>query len=433
MEPRDSTPISSSTDDGLRGALRLLFWLRIVSIASQTLAILLVHFWLTGPLPLAALAVPIGALVLWNILNYGAVHSTRRVTPAEVALHLGVDIVAFTAVLYYTGGPTNPFVSLYLVPISLAATSLPARLAWLVGMTCALGYSLLWWRSVPLPSVHERFGGDFDLHLLGMWINFVVAALLIVFFVGRLARLIRERDRELAQLREAALRDQQIVELGTLAAGTAHEINTPLATLALLVEELEETAADAAQKQRLREMMTEIETINARLNRIAVGVGADRSSGARPVPLATYIDALMTDWAESHPNIALTVTRDMHDDDLRIVAEATIEQAIRNVLDNAAHATIANGGNCIDVAVKTKDARLEIAVVDRGSGLDPAVRDDVGLRIVSTKERGLGIGLLLSRAALQHFGGALELRNAHAGGVEAHIYLPLDELLTDAR
>jgi len=433
METPDRATAFSSTDDGLRGALRLLFWLRTVAIASQTTAILVVHFWLTGPLPLGALAIPIGALAVWNIANYGAVHAGRRVTPAQLTLHLCVDIVAFTAVLYFTGGPTNPFVSLYLVPISLAATSLPARFAWFVSAVCAAGYSALWWRSVPLPSVHERFGGDFDLHLLGMWINFVVAALLIVFFVGRLAQLIRERDRELAALRETALRDQQIVELGTLAAGTAHEINTPLATLALLVEELEETTADSTQKQRLREMTSEIETINARLNRIAVGVGADRSSGARPVALHAYLAELVAAWSEAHPDIALTLKTDSIDDSLRIVAEATIEQAIRNVLDNAAHATLANGADRIEVAMTTSGTRLDIAVTDGGTGLDPAVRDDVGLRIVSTKQRGLGIGLLLSRAALQHFGGGLELRNAPAGGVEARIHLPLAELMADAR
>jgi len=121
------------------------------------------------------------------------------------------------------------------------------------------------------------------------------------------------------------------------------------------------------------------------------------------------------------------------DERLSIVAEATIEQAIRNVLDNAAQASFANGADRIDVAIGLDGTRLEIAVTDRGAGLDPAVRDDVGLKVVSTKERGLGIGLLLSRAALQRFGGRLELADRAAGGVEAHIYLPLDELVADAR
>jgi two-component system sensor histidine kinase RegB len=366
-------------------------------------------------------------------LSFGDLRTDRRVPPAEVVLHLVVDIAAFTSVIYFTGGPTNPFVSLYLVPISLAATSLPRAYAWLIVAICGAGYSLLWWQHVPLPSVQGRFGGDFDLHLVGMWVNFLIAAVLIAFFVGRMARLVRRRDHELAAMREASLRDQQIIELGTLAAGTAHELNTPLSTLAILVEELDETVTDSKQKAQLRVMMEEIETINERLNRIAGGVGAERSAGARQVALRTFLEDLVNRWADAHPDIALHATFAVPPENALIVAEATIEQAIRNVLDNAAHATRANGRDRVDVFVSCEGTKLEIAVTDDGAGLDPALRDEIGLKIVSTKEGGLGIGLLLSRAALQRFGGRLELTSRASGGVEARIHLPLDELLADVR
>jgi two-component system sensor histidine kinase RegB len=418
---------------GPSGALRLLFWLRMVAIGSQVAAVAVAYFVLDGPLPLREIALAIGALALWNALNYGPVHRQRDVQDAEVALHLAVDIVVFTAVVYYTGGPTNPFVSLYLVPISLAATSLPTRYAWLTVAMCGAGYSLLWWRSVPLPPVHARFGSEFDLHLAGMWINFVIAAVLIVLFVGRMAWLLRQRDRELAVMRETALRDQQLIELGTLAAGTAHEINTPLSTLTILASELDETTTDMVQKQQLRSMLDEIRVINERLNRIAGGVNAERSTGARHAELHAFLDELLGKWAAAHPEIELGVMFEAAKSGLSIVVEATIEQAIRNVLDNAAHATLANGGRRIDVAIGMDGSRLTLAVTDQGAGLDPAVRDDVGLKVVSTKEHGLGIGLLVSRAALQRFGGRLDVKDRPAGGVEAHIELPLDALLADAR
>jgi two-component system sensor histidine kinase RegB len=419
---------------GASGALRLLFWLRMVAIAAQVGAIALASFVLAGPLPLRELGLAIGGLALWNALNYGPVHAVRTVHDGEVVLHLAVDIVALTAVLYFTGGATNPFVSLYLVPISLAATSLPTRYAWLTVAICGAGYSFLWWDNVPLPPVHPRFGSEFDLHLAGMWVNFVIAAVLIVLFVGRMAWQVRQRDRELAAMRENALRDQQVIELGTLAAGTAHELNTPLSTLAILASELDETTTDAAQKQQLRAMLDEIRVINERLNRIAGGVNAERSAGARHAKLGAFVEELLAHWAATHPEIELQVAFDAERNDVAVVVEATIEQAIRNVLDNAAHATVANGGRRIDVAVHVVGTRLEVAVTDQGAGLDPAVRDDIGLKAVSsTKEHGLGIGMLLSRAALQRFGGRLELKDAPLGGVEARIELPLDELLADAR
>jgi len=282
--------------------------------------------------------------------------------------------------------------------------------------------------------VHARFGSEFDLHLAGMWVNFVIAAVLIVLFVGRMAWQVRQRDRELAAMRENALRDQQVVELGTLAAGTAHELNTPLSTLAILASELDETTTDATQKQQLRAMLDEIRVINERLNRIAGGVNAERSAGARHVELGVFLRELLRNWAGAHPEIELVVAFEAEPNHLGVVVEATIEQAIRNVLDNAAHATLANGHRRIDVTVRVAGTRLTLAVTDEGAGLDPAVRDDVGLRaVVSTKEHGLGVGLLLSRAALQRFGGRLDLKEAPLGGVEAHIELPLDELLADVR
>jgi two-component system sensor histidine kinase RegB len=416
------------------GALRLLFWLRMVAIGTQLVAIALAHYALDGPLPLRELGLSIGALALWNALNYGPVHARREVRDAEVALHLAVDIAVFTAVLYFTGGATNPFVSLYLVPISLAATSLPPRFAWLTVALCGAGYSLLWWRSVPLPPVHARFGSEFDLHLAGMWVNFVIAAVLIVLFVGRMAWLVRQRDRELAAMRERQLRDAQVVELGTLAAGTAHELNTPLSTLAILASELNDTTTDPEQKRQLRAMLDEIRVINERLNRLAGGVDAERSAGARHAELGAFLRELLARWSEAHAGVELSVTFEPEQPDgLAVVVEATLEQAIRNVLDNAAHATLANGGRRVAVAIGVHGTRLTLAVRDQGAGLDPAVRDDVGLKAVTTKEHGLGIGLLLSRAALQRFGGRLDLRDVPSGGVEAHIELPLDGLLADAR
>jgi two-component system, sensor histidine kinase RegB len=256
---------------------------------------------------------------------------------------------------------------------------------------------------------------------------------LIVLFVGRMAWQVRQRDRELAEMRENALRDQQVIELGTLAAGTAHELNTPLSTLALLASELDETTTDSAQKQQLRAMLDEIRVINERLDRIAGGVNAERSTGARHAHLDAFLEELLAQWNAAHREIELDVAFDKQRNNVPIVVEATIEQAIRNVLDNAAHATLANGGRRIGVSIKVVGTRLELAVTDQGAGLDPVVRDDIGLKAVSTKERGLGIGMLLSRAALQRFGGRLELNEVPRGGVEARIELPLDELLADAR
>jgi len=424
---------ASPTDAGGPGRiLRFLYHLRTIAIISQIVGIAFVHFGLGITLPLAALAVPIGALMIWNLVNVRRVFSRVDVQPVEVAAHLIVDIAAFTGVIYLTGGAGNPFISLYLVPIALAAIALPALHAAFVGAVCIVSYTLLWQHHVPLPSVQGRFGSDFDLHLMGMWVNFVIAAVLVVVVVGRMARILRRRDRELASMREAALRDEQIVELGALAAGAAHEINTPLGTLALLIEELEESSSAIGRSPQLRTMAEQIDVISERLNRIAGSVGAARSAGARHVRLSAFIDDLVERWRDTHPDIEITTRVDLASSDMHIVAEATIEQAIQNVLDNAAHAAAASGDRRVDLVVECHATTLQISVRDTGPGLEPGLRDELGFKIHSTKERGLGIGLLLSRAALHRLGGQLEIENRDSGGVEARIRLPLDDLIADA-
>src|SRR5690606_22515087 len=205
----------------------------------------------------------------------------------------------------------------------------------------------------------------------------------IVFFVGRMARLLRDRDQEIASMREAALRDQQIVALGTLAAGTAHEPNTPLSALVLLVEEFEESSRDEEQKRRLHVMNEQIDVISQRLDEIARRAGAERSEGARCVSLHAFLEHLVAEWSNAHPGMTAEVSYELSEPRMTIVAEATIEQAIRNVLDNAAYATRANGRSVIEVIGRCSNGTLTVTVLDGGTGIDPAVRDEIGLRVLS--------------------------------------------------
>jgi two-component system sensor histidine kinase RegB len=225
-------------------------------------------------------------------------------------------------------------------------------------------------------------------------------------------------------MRETALRDQQIVELGTLAAGTAHELNTPLSTLAILVEELDETATDPAQKEHLRVMMEEIETINERLNRIAGRVGAERSEGAQQIGLRAFLDG-----------------------DRPLVRGASRHRARRHVrLAGRRHPDYREGtiGRAFATCSTTRPMRppgrpqprqcacgaratSSRSTSSTGVGLDPARATDRA-QVVSTKERGLASGSYLSRGAAARRRG---LGSSGAGRRRAHIHLPLDELLAD--
>ncbi len=156
---------------------------------------------------------------------------------AELFFELLADVGCLTALLYLSGGSTNPFVSLYLLPLTIAAAALPARYAWSMAGLTVTGYTLLLFFFRPLGHDQSMHSSAFNLHILGMWITFLVSAMLIASFVTTMSASIRVRDRELAAARERALRDEQVLALGTFAAGAAHELGTPLATIAVLSRE----------------------------------------------------------------------------------------------------------------------------------------------------------------------------------------------------
>ena len=228
------TPISPQTRN-----LRRLVALRTIEVVGQIGVTAVAAYGLALALPTAFLFALSAGLVLVNMLVWWRLNQPWPVTDAELMANLILDIGVLTALLYFAGGSTNPFVTLYLLPLSIAAAILPTRYTWtLVAITLAC-YSLLLFVYVPLPhetnslvwlltwlpassgGEHAMHGGqaDFGLHVLGMWFNFAVSASLIAWFVVRMAQSLRDRDRQLAHAREAALRNEQLIALGMLAAG----------------------------------------------------------------------------------------------------------------------------------------------------------------------------------------------------------------------
>ena len=162
------------------------------------------------------------------------------VSSVEFFAQLMVDVFALTALLYFSGGSTNPFISLYLLPLTIAAAALPWAYTWVMAAITISCYTLLLFYYVPLPHDHEEHNSEFNLHVSGMWLAFVLSTVLIAWFVVKMGISIRERDKDLASAREQALRNEQLIALGTLAAGAAHELGTPLATMAIVSGELQD-------------------------------------------------------------------------------------------------------------------------------------------------------------------------------------------------
>jgi two-component system sensor histidine kinase RegB len=401
--------------------LRTLALLRAVAVAGQAAAV----FTATEGLELALDPRPLfaGCVVLALFAAYAgwaASRATQASTPTVLA-HVAVDLVVLTWMLYWSGGPSNPFVSLYLLPIALVAFALPPAAVLSVAIAAATGYSLLMVAHVPIPHQHGE-AAFFDLHVVGMWVNFLLTAALFTVFATRLSAVIGRQRRALARSREEALRSEGILAVATQAAATAHELNTPLSTMAVLLSDLADAhAADPRLGPDLATLRRQVDVCRDAVRRLAVeGETGPRGTIALDALVRRALDRLQVLRPDALPEVeglegvaGITVR-----DDPRI------EHLLINLLSNAFDASRAARNDGARLRVARTEGALRIVVEDRGPGFAVAPRD-----FASDKPDGLGLGLTLSRVIAEHFDGTIETR-ASAGGGEVAVSLPLRRLAT---
>jgi len=409
-------------------SLKRLATVRWWVLAVATLAVLGVPVLLDITLPTLPMLAVIVVALIWNASSVTRLRAATTATPGELFTQLCLDLAVFGALLFFGGGATNPLVSLLLPPVAVAALTLPARLVAGIALLATVTYSLLMVSFVPLPFDDPARAAR--LHLIGMWLTFVVSVALIGWFILRMTATIRSRDAELAHAREQALRDERVLALGTLAAGAAHELGTPLATMAVLAGELEhdaEVGSDArADLSLLREQIAHCKRIITGLSERA---GAQRAECAERMRCDDWMEAVHAGWLALRNDVQSTleivgtprVLPAGRAGATPIVAvEPTLEQGIINLLDNAARA-----GGPVDVRVDWDSHYLKMEIGDHGPGFSVAVLERAGHEPFPSHAAGSGIGLLLTRAAIERQGGRLVLGNRAAGGGLVRVELPL--------
>ncbi len=405
--------------------LKRLYWLRIIAIIGQIGAVAITVRVLAIPLPLLPIATIITALAIFNVYTGRRLKRGDTAGEGEFLGQLLVDIAALTALLYFTGGATNPFTLMYFMPLIIAATVLPERLTWaLAGITVA-SHSLIAWQYLPLQHAHAE-GHEFGLHVFGMWIGFVLSAGLIADFVVGMGNTLRRQEQALATAREQVLRNERLVALGTLAAGTAHELGTSLNTMTLVVQELsDEYSGDDALEPPLTTLREQLERCKEALSTLSASAGGVRLSGGEALPVDTYLDRLLSEWRDRRPAASVQVTWQGERPAPAILADRSLSQALVNILDNAADAS----PDTVEWQADWNQQALDMEVRDRGPGLTAEASAHAGKRPYTSKAEGLGLGLFLAHAVIGRFGGSVTLMNRNGGGVCTRIHLPLTRLV----
>ncbi|AFU98903.1 ATP-binding protein [Simiduia agarivorans] len=388
----------------LKSLLLLRWLLLLLLIAGLALAHEQLHLVLEYTVLLSLL---LGFAAL-NLLTHWRLWRGPRVRHWELVAQLLVDFLGISLLLYFAGGATNPFVSYLLIPLCIAAVALPASAV--ISLTAiAIGcYALLLTSYVPAEAMApgHHHGPDPSLHTWGMGINFFISACLVAAFLSRMAGQLRKQADLLRAQREQVLHAEQITGIATLAAGTAHELGTPLGTMKIAASELASADLPHGLNAEADEILKQLGHCQSLLIRLREKAQQSLDEKQSHTPVDLWLQKLTDEWRLLNPRHQLDFKpTDTHLDSYCLSADPTLQQSLHNLLNNAAthsHADIALDAYC-------EGPWLILCIHDSGKGAPESVLRNWGKPFNSGSDQGMGLGIYLSNATLERHGGELRL------------------------
>lgn len=396
---------------GLR--LDTLVRLRWLAVAGQALTLAGVHWGFGFPLPIWPALGIVALTAFTNVLLRARQPRPQRLDERQSSLILGFDIVQLALLLYLTGGLANPFSVLFLAPVLVSATALSPRATLVLGILAISLATVLSFFHYPLPwhpGVAFRLP---ELYTVGMWASVLVS----VAFIGGYAFVIAKEARQLSDaLSEAELvlaREQHLSALDGLAAAAAHELGTPLATIAIVVRELErEMPADSPHRDDIRLLREQSERCRSILRTLT-----SLNSGDAPfdrMPLSHLLDELVAPHRPFGTAIEIRLPEGASPEPV-VARNPAILYGLGNIVENA----VDFAGHEVTVAAQWDEDDVTITVTDDGPGFAPEVIDRVGEPYVTRRRRlggsdgpgGLGLGFFIAKTLLERSGAGLSLEN----------------------
>jgi len=395
-----------------------LLMLRSGAIAVQLIAVLSVYFLLDYQLALLPLLGVITLEAAFQLVSLFAYRHVSHAKPSVMLMQLTADVLFLTILLSLSGGATNAFVSLLLLPIMIAAVTLREKGLAYIALLAIAAYSFLL-INIPDHSMHQM---NMSGHFVGMWVNFVLSTSVIALVIGAMSRALKERERVIAKAREKQLRNEQLVTLDGAAAQITHQLATPIANLQLLFEELLE---EQPNNTIVKQMQTPLEQCREQLNSFRALSEQIRVNNAKDQITITQLQTAINDtfvlrypgqhikWSTPSINAIL-------------LSDAMLLPAILNLLQNAAIANQKQGKTELELSweLDQQDQCIDLLIRDFGDGFTPSQLAELGGQVMPS-EQGMGLAVLLSNVTFERLNGSLTLFNHKEGGAVAKVQLAI--------
>ena len=423
------TPLTRGTGSSARQGLLRLIFLRSILATGSVLALLIFQN-ISGALISPNLAI---ALIISIALSIGfgfwRLRSSTLISNIELFFHILVDALVLIIFVLNAGGASNPLISYLLVLLAITATILPRGYVNSFALISILTYTFFLYLDLQTESSLHEIGEAHNMqqHLVGMWATFLVSAILIALLITEMTKAIKVREVNHAKARDTELRNEQLIAIGGLAAGTAHALGTPLSTMAILLSDLDKLNAKELKTVAIKEDITllkdQVFRCRKSLTQLTDQYNRDNPDTHEDMLIHGFVADIKDYISNIHPS-ALLDFRVLCPENLQVAANLSFRHAIINIIENGIRAAKTEIIVTFQFANES-NTHLEISIKDDGEGIPTSVMENMGEPFKSTRKESMGLGIFLANAAVTRLGGKIEMFNLKVGGALTLIKIPL--------
>ncbi len=410
--------VGESKETESKKLLQKLFLLKVIIFIVGSMTSWAAIRYFDSAMPLVQVEVSFVLYAVFMVAMAARLRLSFPVTYGEILILLSLDAVLMGYLIFIGGASSNPFTSSIFVPIALAAALLPRRYSiWLL-ITAIAVYS--YWVIGDSHVHHSGMEADpFQLHLFGMWFNFVISALILYFFVSYAAESMTKGERKLRSAREKILQNEQLVAIANLTASTAHALGTPISTLAILTEDV--SSKEPLTKKQVKILKKQIEICRGHLKNLTnMAENADSLKNTATTLVRNFVHELENYFGLIMPNSNIIFEVMDSSCSVRIGSGQSLKLAIANMIENAWEAARTR----VFVKVFHSKGKLIIEITDDGNGIALDTLEEMGKPFISNKDGGVGIGVYLSNSTIESCGGNIVMNNIAGQGAKITIKLP---------